>query len=116
MSHYIHCLSCKTISCSDVQQNRATAGVCPGFALSNSTSDVASGRRTAGRSVAGLTDGQAATRHTGVVTKMAKTTFEGEVFSHRLLWTAAKAMRARATAEKLGAQYFDMAAMLFARL
>jgi hypothetical protein len=47
---------------------------------------------------------------------MAQTSFEGEVFSHRQLWVAAKAMRDHAEAEKKGAMYFDMAAMLLARL
>jgi len=48
--------------------------------------------------------------------KMAKTTFEGEVYSHRQLWTAARSMRARSDAEKKGSMYCDMVAMLLARL
>lgn len=47
---------------------------------------------------------------------MAKTRVEGEVFSHRILWTTAKRMRDQAEAEPRGAMYFDMAAMLMAHL
>lgn len=47
---------------------------------------------------------------------MAKTRVEGEVFSHRLLWVTAKRMRNQAEAEPRGSMYFDMAAMLLARL
>jgi hypothetical protein len=46
----------------------------------------------------------------------AHSTWEGEVYSHRQLWRGARAMRARAEADASGRLYFDMAAMLFARL
>jgi hypothetical protein len=48
--------------------------------------------------------------------QLAKTTFEGEVFSHRQLWVAARAMRDRAESEPKGSFYFDMTAMLLACL
>lgn len=47
---------------------------------------------------------------------MAKTRVEGEVFSHRVLWVTAKRMRDQAEAQPRGAMYFDLAAMLLARL
>jgi hypothetical protein len=47
---------------------------------------------------------------------MAKTRVQGEVFSHRVVWAAAKKMRDQAEAEPRGAMYFDMGAMLLARL
>lgn len=47
---------------------------------------------------------------------MAKTLYEGEVFSHRVLWVTAKKMRDQAEVERRGSMYFDMAAMLLARL
>ncbi|MEX1995126.1 MAG: hypothetical protein WD929_10720 [Steroidobacteraceae bacterium] len=47
---------------------------------------------------------------------MAKTVYEGEVFPHRQLWLAARVMRQRSEADRDGALYLDMAAMLLARL
>lgn len=48
--------------------------------------------------------------------KLAKTTYKGEVFSHRQLWKAAGAMRDRAEAYESGSLYFNMTAMLLSRL
>lgn len=47
---------------------------------------------------------------------MARTKVEGEVFSHRILWVTAKKMRDQAEAEARGSMYFDLTAMLLARL